>query len=72
MVELGGEDLEELVDDVEAFVEDLDAFADVEVVGGAAVEGFEFGVIPEELRGVEDVAVEVDEVALDEDLSHFL
>lgn len=71
VVELAGEDFEELVDDVEPFVEDFDAFGDVEVVGGAAVEGFEFGVVPEEFGGVEDFAVEVDEAAFDEDLSHF-
>ena len=39
---------------------------------GAAVEGLEFGVVPKEFGGVEDFAVEVDEVALDEDLTHFL
>ena len=39
---------------------------------GAAVEGFELGVVPEKFGDVEDFTVEVDEVALDEDLSHFL
>ncbi len=43
MVEFAGEDFVEFVDHVEAFVEHFDAFGDVEVVGGAAVEGFEFG-----------------------------
>lgn len=72
VVELAGEDLEELVDDVEAFVEDLDALGDVEIVGGAPVERLEFGIVPEEFRRVEDFAVKVDEVAFDEDLAHFL
>ena len=71
MVHLAGEDLVELADDVKPFVEDLRALGDVEVVGGLAVEGLEFGVVPEELGGVEDLAVEVDEVALDEDFPHF-
>ncbi len=57
VVELTGEDLEEFVDDVEAFIEDFDSFCDIEVVGGASVEGFEFGVVPEEFGGVEDFAV---------------
>lgn len=72
VVELAGEDLEELVDDVEAFVEDLDALGDVEIVGGAPVERFEFWIVPEEFWGVEDFAVKVDEVAFDKDLAHFL
>lgn len=71
VVHLAGEDFVELVDDVEALVEDFGALGDVEVVGGAAVEGFELGVVPEEFGGVEDFAVEVDEAALDEDFSHF-
>lgn len=40
-------------------------------MSGAAVEGFELGVFPEKFWGIEDIAVKVDEVALNEDLSHF-
>lgn len=72
MVELAGQDLEEFVDDVEALVQDFNSFGDVEVVCGASVEGLEFRVVPEEFGRVEDLAVQVDEVALDEDLAHFL
>ncbi len=71
MVELAGEDLEELVDDVEAFVENFDPFVDVEVVRSSAVVRLELGVVPEKFRGVENLAVEIDEVALHEELSHF-
>lgn len=55
VVEFACEHFEEFVDDVEALVEEFDAFGDVEVVGGSAVEGFEFGVVPEEFWGVEDL-----------------
>lgn len=71
VVHLAGKDLVELMDHVEALVEDLCAFGDVEVVSGSAVEGFELGVFPEEFWGVEGLTVQVDEVALDEDFSHF-
>ena len=60
------------MDDVKAFIEDFYAFGDVEIVGGAAVEGLKFWVVPKEFRSVEDFAVEVDKVPLDEDLSHLL
>jgi len=70
VVQLAGEDLEEFVHDVESFVQDLCSFGDVEVMRGTAVEGLEFGIVPEEFRSVEDFTVQVDEVALDEDFSH--
>ena len=41
-------------------------------MGGAAIKGLEFGIVPKEFGGVEDFAVQVDEAALDKDLSHFL
>ena len=41
-------------------------------MGGAAIEGFELGVIPEEFRDVEDFGVEVDEAPFDEKFTEFL
>ena len=72
MVRLIGEDLVEFVDDVEAFVENISAFGDIKVVRCPAVEGFKLGIVPEKFRSVEDFTVQIDEVALDEDFSHFL
>lgn len=72
VVELAREDLKELVDHVEPLVEDFDALAYVEVMGGSTIEGFKFGVVPKEFGGVEDFAVQVDEVAFDEDFAHLL
>jgi len=71
MVQLAGEDLKEFVNDIEAFIKGFTSFCNVEIVGCAAVERFKLGIVPEKFWGVEDVAMKIDEVALNEDFPHF-
>lgn len=71
MVQLAGKDLKEFVHNIEPFIEGFTAFCNVEIVGCAAVERFKLRVVPEKFWCIKDVAVKVDEVALDEDFPHF-
>jgi hypothetical protein len=64
-VQLVGEHVEELLDDVETFVEDLGAPINLKVLGGAQVEVEPLVVLPEELRVVEDVRVQIDRRSVD-------
>ena len=60
VVQFGREHIEELLDDVEPLVEHLRPSVDLKVLGGAQVEREPLVVLPEELRVVEDVRVQVD------------
>ena len=68
-MELGREHVEELLEDVEALVEHLGAAVDLEVLGDARVDGEPLVVFPEEVGVVEDVGVQVDRRAVDEELA---
>jgi len=72
MVEFARQNLKEFVNYIETFVEDLDAFGNIEIVSGASVKRLEFGIVPKEFRSVEDLAVQINEVAFNENLSHLL
>ena len=70
-IEFCGENFEELMDDIEAFIEDFNPFGHIEIMCGASIVRFELGMFPEKFRGIEDFAVEIDEVAFNENFSHF-
>ena len=71
MVEFTGKDFKKLMNNVKPLIKAFNAFGDIEVVGGAAIERFKFWIVPKELGRIEDIAMKVDKVSLDKDLSHF-